>query len=127
MNDRGGQTKATVGDRILDALGNFADQLKECDSVKDLPKIVTVRRVKLDLRPRPFSADELKQIRIQLGVSQAIFAEFVGVGVSTIQDWEQGRSSVSGLVCRLLGEMVQAPDAWARQIKELAQIDHAGA
>ena len=85
----------------------------------------TVRRVKRDLHPRQFSGEELKQIRLQIGVSQAVFAAFVGVGVSTIQDWEQARSNISGPVCRLLAEMQEAPQKWSKRVKELAKIDTA--
>lgn len=128
MSGQNDQSKSTVGQEILSALGSFVQKLETIDSVDDLPKISTVRRVKLDLRPRPFSGEELKQIRTTvLGVSQAIFAEFVGVPRSAVQEWEQGKSEISGPVCRLLAEIVQSPEGWAAHIKALAKVNRTSA
>ncbi len=112
----------TVGEELNARLGRFVEQLAKTESMADLPKVVTVRRVKLDLRPRPFSAKELKAIRLRLGVSQALFAEYLGVSSSTLQDWEQGRHEVTGPVCRLLGEMMGDIPAWSKRLKDLATV-----
>lgn len=117
--------RPSVGEELTARLGRFVDKLEKAESLSELPKVVTVRRVKLDLRPRPFSAKELQAIRHSLGVSQAIFAEYLGVSISALQDWEQGRHEVTGPVCRLLVEILRDTPAWSQRLKELAKVDEA--
>lgn len=49
-----------------------------------------------------FAASEIKKIRAETGMTQAIFAEFMGVSVKTIESWEAGRNHPAGAACRLL-------------------------
>jgi putative transcriptional regulator len=42
------------------------------------------------------------KIRDKTGLSQARFAELLGVSVRTLQDWEQGRRAPSGAARTLL-------------------------
>lgn len=48
----------------------------------------------------------VKEIRAMTGFSQSKFAEFFGVSVRTLQDWEQGRrvppTYVPGMMLRIL-------------------------
>lgn len=45
---------------------------------------------------------EIKQIRTNTGMTQVVFAEFMGVSVKTIEAWEAGRNKPVGSACRLL-------------------------
>lgn len=45
-------------------------------------------------------ADTIKQLRIQLGLTQEQFAARVGVTFSTVNRWEAGRSQPSPLAWR---------------------------
>ena len=45
---------------------------------------------------------DVAAIRGKTGLSQARFAELLGVSVRTLQDWEQGRRSPSGAARTLL-------------------------
>jgi putative transcriptional regulator len=49
------------------------------------------------------------QARLKLGLSQAKFAEMLGVSVRTLQDWEQGRREPNGAAKALLKVTVAAP------------------
>ena len=49
-----------------------------------------------------FMARDVKRIRHNVGLSQPLFAEFLGVSVKTIRSWEQGLSHPSGASSRLL-------------------------
>ena len=46
--------------------------------------------------------EDVKEIRIQLTLSQTEFATFLGVSVRTLQNWEQGRRHPSGPALALL-------------------------
>ena len=74
----------------------------------------------MNLSPRPFSGDEVSGLRKSLRLSQAVFAEFLGVSVSTVQDWEQGINEPSGPARRILEEMYSDTDAWRKRIRKLA-------
>ena len=51
---------------------------------------------------RSFSAADVQRIRPGTRMSQPIFAVMVGVGVSTVAQWEQGLKKPSGASARLL-------------------------
>lgn len=58
---------------------------------------------KLTVKPvSHYDAEEIKSIRINAGMTQAIFAEFMGVSVKTVEAWEAGRNHPIGSACRLL-------------------------
>ena len=52
-------------------------------------------------------------IRKKLGLSQASFADLMGVSIRTIQDWEQGRRSPKGPAKSLLRVAEQHPEVFA--------------
>ncbi len=64
--------------------------------------------------PREYGACEIKEIRNSLGMTQAVFALFMGVSKKTVEAWESGRNMPDGPARRLLA-MVQAdPEIPAR-------------
>ena len=52
------------------------------------------------------SKERLKELRKELGLSQAKFAERFGIPLRTIQDWEYGkrevRSYIVEMMCRII-------------------------
>lgn len=79
------------------------------DMAKDLLKVgaldeVTMRTIDtLCLPPkRSFLPDDIRRIRTANHVSQAVFAAFLGIGKTTVQQWEQGQKKPSGAALRLL-------------------------
>ena len=76
---------------------------------KDLLKVGTIDEItirKLDTLCLPqmpkFQADDIRRIRKANHVSQAVFAAFLGIGKTTVQQWEQGLKKPSGPAQRLL-------------------------
>lgn len=51
---------------------------------------------------RVISFPDVAAIRAGAGLSQARFAELLGVSIRTLQDWEQGRRTPSGAARTLL-------------------------
>lgn len=45
---------------------------------------------------------ELRAIRAGLGLSQAKLADLLGIGLSTLCGWEQGRRAIPGLGVKVL-------------------------
>ena len=54
---------------------------------------------------------EIKGIREKLDVSQAEFAEMIGVSKRTLQEWEQGRCKPTGAALKLLMIARRHPEA----------------
>lgn len=68
------------------------------------------------------SPAEVKATRELLGASQAIFAQFLGVSASAVQDWEQGAKPPQGSACRLMHEIRRDPAYWRKRLVELAEF-----
>ena len=59
---------------------------------------IKARTQTISISPVPdFEAGEIKNIRTELGMTQVLFAGFMGVSSKTVEAWEAGRQS--GFVC----------------------------
>jgi len=65
-----------------------------------------------------FEPDDVRQIREKLHKSQSEFARMIGVSVSTLQNWEQGRRQPEGPARALLVVAAKAPDVVAKALAE---------
>ncbi len=55
------------------------------------------------LRPlNQMSKNQIVQLRKELNVSQAVFANYLNISVKTVQSWEQGIGKPSGAALKLL-------------------------
>ena len=61
-----------------------------------------IREIKRGEHGRVVNLPSVAAIRERTGLSQARFAELLGVSVRTLQDWEQGRRAPSGAARTLL-------------------------
>jgi DNA-binding transcriptional regulator YiaG len=71
---------------------------------------VTARQVELR-PPFPPSADEIRTLRDDLGLSQTVFAHLLNVSPSTVRSWEQGQRAPDGASIRLLEIARRSPEA----------------
>jgi len=91
---------------------------------KDFDKLVAsvkqageIKRGKLKpSRAFRFKPADIKAIREKLGVSQSEFALMIGVSVSTLQNWEQGRRQPDGPARALLKVAAENPEAVAEAL-----------
>lgn len=90
---------------IIEGLTEFRDALRDGEPIEQR---FTVRTVELRLDPKPFSPEEVRELRRSFRASQTVFARLIGVSPSTLKNWEQG---------------VQAPPTWGRRLLELMQRD----
>lgn len=49
-----------------------------------------------------FKPEEIRSIRLETGLTQILFAKYMGVSVKTVEAWEAGRNHPEGAACRLL-------------------------
>ncbi len=81
---------------IMNGLTEAAEDVRE----KKLPRrIVTVLPVK------EYQAEEVKAIRKKTGLSQKLFAGYMGVSDKTVEAWESGKNHPSGAASRILNMM----------------------
>ena len=84
---------------------------------------LTCRQVKLNLEPTSYSPQLVKSTRKTLGISQPLFARFLGVSAKTVRSWEQGVNIPSNMACRFMDEIRRAPSHWAARVREVAVIN----
>jgi putative transcriptional regulator len=85
--------------------------------LEGIREIKAFKAGKVNLRTREWKTPASpKEIRTQLQLSQSAFAGLIGVGLRTLQDWEQGRRQPSGPAKTLLRIVEQRPEV----LKELA-------
>ena len=70
-----------------------------------------LREIKRHEYGRVINIPNVAKIREKTGLSQARFAELLGVSVRTLQDWEQGRRGPSGAARTLLLIAAKNPQA----------------
>ena len=70
-----------------------------------------LREIKSGEHGREINIPDVAEIRAKTGLSQARFAQLLGVSVRTLQDWEQGRRSPSGAARTLLMIAARNPHA----------------
>jgi putative transcriptional regulator len=75
-----------------------------------------LREIKRGDFGRVINVPAVANTREKTGVSQARFAQLLGVSVRTLQDWEQGRRAPSGAARTLLLLVARNP----RALRELA-------
>ena len=75
-----------------------------------------IGRVHVSNKDGSFSESEIVKARFASGLSQAQFADMLGISKRTLQQWEQGRRSPTGAARTLLRIVARHPD----MLKEVA-------
>ena len=71
---------------------------------------IKARTNTLSVSPVPdFEATEIKSIRNALGMTQILFAGFMGVSSKTVEAWESGRNMPDGPARRILSMLKTDP------------------
>ena len=64
---------------------------------------LNAKTTKLTVAPvASFAPGEIKEIRASAGMTQAVFAAYLGVSKKTVEAWESGHNHPAGAACRLL-------------------------
>lgn len=68
------------------------------------------RRIVTIIPVKEYTAVEVKEIRQRTGLSQKLFASYIGVSLKTVEAWEAGRNHPSGAASRILHMMEMNPE-----------------
>src|SRR6266700_136487 len=100
--------KRRATDDIMHSLRELAKAIEEG---APLAERFTVRTVSIP-EPGRYSPAAVKKLRAQLGMSQAVFAELLGVSRIWVQGWERGVRQPSPIARRLLDTIRANPASW---------------
>ena len=90
-----------------------------CDAIEAgvaMERVATVRTYQIDLTLPTLSPGDVRLIRESLGLSQALFADFLGISLAAVRSWEQGQREPSALARRFLGEIRDDPVYWREKL-----------
>jgi putative transcriptional regulator len=79
-----------------------------------LPKS-TARRSTV-VQPAGYTSADIRSFRVELGLSQSLFADLLGVSKSLVEHWERGVRPPSATVRRLLDAIRARPDSFMSQV-----------
>jgi len=61
------------------------------------------RKTVYEIQPvKKYDNTEIKQIRTSVGMTQLLFAKYMGVSSKTVEAWEKGTNHPTGTACRLI-------------------------
>src|SRR5262245_27274435 len=103
-------------------------QLSERESMTDIPQLTSQQlaraisaRVRRRLMNGQFeSGDDVVALRRFVGLSQARFADAMGISVHTLRNWEQGRRQPDGPAIALLRIAARHPRIIRENVKSAA-------
>ena len=75
------------------------------EAVEDVREKKLPRRIVTVLPVKEYRAEEVKAIRKKTGLSQKLFAGYMGVSDKTVEAWESGKNHPSGAASRILNMM----------------------
>ena len=79
--------------------------------IESVREVGAIRRgEKEPARVTHFEKPDIQRIRARYNLSQSEFARLIGISVSTLQNWEQGRRSPQGPASVLLQVVASHPD-----------------
>lgn len=108
-----GDSIPSIASKIIDGLHEFKTALVNREKIETR---FTVRTVELDLEPYAYNGDDVKNIRKQISVSQAVFAQMICVPVSSVRAWEQNKRQVPKMACRLMDDIRDDPQRWIKRL-----------
>ncbi len=73
------------------------------------------------LEPTQYDPALVKATRKVLGMSQSLFARFIGKSVNAVQAWEQGVNTPDPMACRFMDEIRHDPKHWKSRFLEILE------
>ena len=90
---------SAIADEMIAGVQSLIDDMKS-------GKGITVRDVSINMA-----------VRESLGLSQALFAEFLGASASAIRAWERGAKSPTPMARRFLDSIRADPEYWLAKVR----------
>ncbi len=102
-----------AGSKIVSAFQEAIDVMR---SGEPLPGRLTVRSSRAEFTRPSYGPEDVRRVRDLVGMSQVVFAQFLGVDPNTVRSWEQGTRPPSSIARRFMGEIEEDPAYWRQRI-----------
>jgi DNA-binding transcriptional regulator YiaG len=102
-----------AGTKIVSAFQEAIDVMR---SGETLPERLTARERHAEFVRPSYDPADVRRVRGLLGMSQVVFAQFLGVASNTVRSWEQGTRPPSSIARRFMGEIEANPAYWRQRI-----------
>jgi putative transcriptional regulator len=109
-------SKPRVADEIMAGMRELQRMM---DQDKTPEQLFTVKTIEVPT-PNVYRAHEVRALRDCLGVSQAVFAQLVGVSVILVKSWERGVRVPNPMARRLLDTIKADPSRWLATVRKSA-------
>ncbi|MEI7766508.1 MAG: helix-turn-helix domain-containing protein [Phycisphaerae bacterium] len=104
--------KRTFGSEAVAALREFSEDIKR-------GKPLTTRTYAVEVGNTIIAEPaQVQRVRADLGLSQTLFARFLGASPVTVQKWEQGQRRVPKMAGRFLAEIQRDLPYWRNRCVE---------
>jgi putative transcriptional regulator len=81
------------------------------EAVDDAKGRTSLKRDSIEIEPiKKYDSQKIKGIRSSVGMSQKLFAGYLGVSQKTVEAWESGKNIPNGTASRLLQILEQNPN-----------------
>jgi putative transcriptional regulator len=100
----------------LEVAKDLIEGMRELVADLEAGKPVDVRRVVLTMPIADLSPADIRVVRDSLGLSQPLFAEFIGASTSAIRAWERGAKVPTPMARRFLDAIRNDPTYWKKQL-----------
>jgi DNA-binding transcriptional regulator YiaG len=104
-----------AGSKIVSA---FHEAIEVMRSSGTLEKQISVRTYKAEFACGTYGPEDVHRVRRLMGMSQVVFAQFLGVDPNTVRSWEQGARPPSPIARRFMGEIEADPEYWRRRVTQ---------
>ncbi|HXD86345.1 MAG TPA: helix-turn-helix domain-containing protein [Urbifossiella sp.] len=104
----GRKNSSRVAPKIIEGLQGVVDAMRS-GGRKELARTHTVRKV---ARQVQFKPEEIAAIRAEFALTEDELAQFLGISVGEVRDWENDVGTPSGAASRLLDAMRCDPGYW---------------
>jgi len=111
-----GNAAEAKGREIIASLTELAETLESGGPNADLERF-TARTTDAPDAPTTYDASRTRATRDRVGVSQAVFAQLLGVSRVLVASWEQGSRVPAPWARRLLDEVNRDPKHWRAMVR----------
>ena len=81
------------------------------------------RKTVYEIQPvKKYDNAEIKRIRTSVGMTQVLFAQYMGVSNKTVESWEKGTNHPTGTACRLISMLENKTFEILPFVKKMATV-----
>ena len=81
------------------------------------------RKTVYEIQPvKNYDNNQIREIRNSVGMTQVLFADYMGVSCKTVEAWEKGTNHPTGTACRLISLLENKTFETLPFVKKMSQL-----